>query len=96
MYLDVLPLPLLQVPGIGPAAVKSLGGGDDPNEKITNTFQLIGTSHDSQHIPYPQCPLVPWNSCVDVVRCAGKFLMLKGPDSDSHQVSCMEHCDKFW
>lgn len=31
-----------QVPGIGPAAAKALASGDDPNEKITNTFQLIG------------------------------------------------------
>lgn len=27
---------------------------------------------------------------------AGKFLMLKGPDSEAHTVECEEHCDKFW
>lgn len=32
----------VQVPGIGPAAAKNLASGDDPNERITNTFQLIG------------------------------------------------------
>jgi hypothetical protein len=31
-----------QVPGIGPKAAESLASGDDPSEKITNTFQLIG------------------------------------------------------
>lgn len=31
-----------QVPGIGPKAAEALASGDDPNERITNTFQLIG------------------------------------------------------
>lgn len=26
----------------------------------------------------------------------GKFLMLKGPDTDGEKVECMEHCEKFW
>jgi hypothetical protein len=26
----------------------------------------------------------------------GKFLMLKGPDEDDHQVDSMEHTQKFW
>jgi len=26
----------------------------------------------------------------------GKFLMLKGPDSDDHQVGSIEHTQKFW
>lgn len=30
------------MPGIGPKAAEALASGDDPNEKITNTFQLIG------------------------------------------------------
>lgn len=33
---------LTEVPGIGKAAVSALSSGDDPNEKITNTYQLIG------------------------------------------------------
>lgn len=26
----------------------------------------------------------------------GKYLMLKGPDSDDHKVESFEHSDKFW
>mmetsp|Transcript_16774 Transcript_16774/g.20137 ORF Transcript_16774/g.20137 Transcript_16774/m.20137 type:complete len:130 (-) Transcript_16774:232-621(-) len=26
----------------------------------------------------------------------GKFLMLKGPDSDEHKVESFEHMEKFW
>ncbi|KAL7546706.1 hypothetical protein ACHAWF_010034 [Thalassiosira exigua] len=26
----------------------------------------------------------------------GKFLMLKGPDTDDGKVESMEHCEKFW
>jgi len=26
----------------------------------------------------------------------GKFLMLKGPDSEENKVGSMEHCEKFW
>lgn len=26
----------------------------------------------------------------------GKYLMLKGPDSEEHQVECIEHNEKFW
>jgi hypothetical protein len=33
---------LTEVPGIGPAAARNLGEGDDPEDRITNTFQLIG------------------------------------------------------
>jgi hypothetical protein len=33
---------LLDVPGIGPAAVKHLRSDPDPNTRITNTYQLIG------------------------------------------------------
>lgn len=33
---------LLEVPGIGPAAVKKLALGDMDGDKVTNTFQLIG------------------------------------------------------
>jgi len=32
----------MQVPGIGPSAAANLASGDDPHERITNTFQLIG------------------------------------------------------
>lgn len=56
---------LLDVPGIGPAAVKKLS--DDPKEPITNTYQLFG-----------------------------KYLMLKGPDTDENKVECVEHNEKFW
>jgi hypothetical protein len=31
---------LLEVPGIGPAAVKALADGDDENERVTNTHQV--------------------------------------------------------
>ena len=55
---------LIDVPGIGPAAIGKLA---DCDETITNTYQLFG-----------------------------KFLMLKGPDSDEHKVECVEHCEKFW
>ena len=33
---------LTEVPGIGPAAVKKLAMGDLDDDKVTNTFQLIG------------------------------------------------------
>mmetsp|Transcript_21356 Transcript_21356/g.31607 ORF Transcript_21356/g.31607 Transcript_21356/m.31607 type:complete len:136 (-) Transcript_21356:249-656(-) len=33
---------LTEVPGIGPAAVKKLALGDLDDDKVTNTFQLIG------------------------------------------------------
>lgn len=33
---------LLEVPGIGPAAVKALAATDDPNDLVTNTYQLFG------------------------------------------------------
>eukprot|EP00904_Undaria_pinnatifida_P001196 jgi/Undpi1/11077/HiC_scaffold_30.g13375.m1 len=26
----------------------------------------------------------------------GKFLSLRGPDKDGHEVDSVEHCDKFW
>ena len=26
----------------------------------------------------------------------GKYLMLKGPDTQEHQVECIEHAEKFW
>ncbi|EED87992.1 predicted protein [Thalassiosira pseudonana CCMP1335] len=26
----------------------------------------------------------------------GKFLMLKGPDTDTNKVESFEHCEKFW
>mmetsp|Transcript_27020 Transcript_27020/g.39515 ORF Transcript_27020/g.39515 Transcript_27020/m.39515 type:complete len:129 (-) Transcript_27020:179-565(-) len=26
----------------------------------------------------------------------GKYLMMKGPDSDGHKVETIEHCEKFW
>eukprot|EP00543_Licmophora_paradoxa_P011793 CAMPEP_0202477180 /NCGR_PEP_ID=MMETSP1360-20130828/93809_1 /ASSEMBLY_ACC=CAM_ASM_000848 /TAXON_ID=515479 /ORGANISM="Licmophora paradoxa, Strain CCMP2313" /LENGTH=113 /DNA_ID=CAMNT_0049104417 /DNA_START=119 /DNA_END=460 /DNA_ORIENTATION=+ len=26
----------------------------------------------------------------------GKFLMLKGPDSDERKVTCLEHTERFW
>jgi len=55
---------LLDVPGIGPSAVRKLAESD---EQITNTYQLFG-----------------------------KYLMLKGPDSDEHTVECIEHSEKFW
>ena len=42
IYIHTVPCSLDQVPGVGPAAAKALASGDDPNEKITNTFQLIG------------------------------------------------------
>lgn len=33
---------LSEIPGIGPAAIKKLNVADDDDERITNTFQLIG------------------------------------------------------
>jgi hypothetical protein len=33
---------LLEVPGIGPAAVKALAKSDNEDDRITNTYQLIG------------------------------------------------------
>jgi len=33
---------LLEVPGIGPAAVKKLYQTDNEDDRVTNTFQLIG------------------------------------------------------
>jgi hypothetical protein len=58
---------LLDVPGIGPAAVKKLADTTGGDEAITNTYQLFG-----------------------------KYLMLKGPDSDDYKVECVEHSEKFW
>lgn len=63
---------LLDVPGIGPAAVAKLASdknNDDGSldDVITNTYQLFG-----------------------------KYLMLKGPDTDAHKVESVEHCEKFW
>jgi hypothetical protein len=55
---------LVDVPGIGPAAIGKLANCDD---QITNSYQLFG-----------------------------KYLMLKGPDSDEHSVDCVEHSEKFW
>lgn len=26
----------------------------------------------------------------------GKFMMLKGPDSEEHKIESVEHCEKFW
>ncbi|GMH53566.1 hypothetical protein TrLO_g206 [Triparma laevis f. longispina] len=57
---------ITEVPGIGPAAAKSLAAGE-ADDKITNSFQLVG-----------------------------KFLALKGPDSDGHKVESVEHMEKFW
>jgi DNA polymerase/3'-5' exonuclease PolX len=33
---------LIEVPGIGPKTIEKLADADDPTERITNTFQLIG------------------------------------------------------
>jgi hypothetical protein len=55
---------LIDVPGIGPAAISKLAESDD---QITNTYQLFG-----------------------------KYLMLKGPDTEDHTVECIEHSEKFW
>ncbi|GMI55588.1 hypothetical protein ScalyP_jg359, partial [Parmales sp. scaly parma] len=33
---------LTEVPGVGKAAVTKLATGDDDDERITNTFQLVG------------------------------------------------------
>ena len=33
---------LSEIPGIGPAAIRKLADTEDDDEKITNTFQLIG------------------------------------------------------
>ena len=33
---------LAEVPGIGPAAIKKLAAGDNEDDRVTNTFQLIG------------------------------------------------------
>jgi hypothetical protein len=58
---------LLEVPGIGPAAVKSLTSDGDDMQSITNTHQLIG-----------------------------QYLMLKGPDTEDHDVTVSELNHKFW
>jgi len=41
---------LTEVPGIGPAAVKKLALGDLDDDKVTNTFQLIGKVSPSAKI----------------------------------------------
>ena len=33
---------ITEVPGIGPAAAKKLANGENVDEKVTNTYQLIG------------------------------------------------------
>ncbi|KAG7342859.1 hypothetical protein IV203_018089 [Nitzschia inconspicua] len=33
---------LNEVPGIGPAAIKALAKSDNPDDRITNTYQLFG------------------------------------------------------
>jgi len=33
---------ITEVPGIGPAAAKKLANGENADEKVTNTYQLIG------------------------------------------------------
>ena len=58
---------LIDVPGIGPAAIKALFNDPDDLTRITNTHQLIG-----------------------------QYLMLKGPDTDTHAVSTREWNNKFW
>eukprot|EP00563_Minutocellus_polymorphus_P005245 CAMPEP_0181041306 /NCGR_PEP_ID=MMETSP1070-20121207/11527_1 /TAXON_ID=265543 /ORGANISM="Minutocellus polymorphus, Strain NH13" /LENGTH=111 /DNA_ID=CAMNT_0023119405 /DNA_START=191 /DNA_END=526 /DNA_ORIENTATION=- len=33
---------LIEVPGLGPAAIKKMSSSSDDDEKVTNTFQLVG------------------------------------------------------
>lgn len=58
---------LMEVPGIGPAAIKKLRDHEDETEQITNTYQLFG-----------------------------KFLMLKGPETEDEKCTPVMHADKFW
>ncbi|EJK44675.1 hypothetical protein THAOC_36769 [Thalassiosira oceanica] len=37
------------------------------------------------------------DECItNTYQLIGKFLMLKGPDTDDNKVESMEHCEKFW
>lgn len=36
------------------------------------------------------------DSVTNTYQLFGKFLMLKGPDSDGHKVESFEHMEKFW
>ena len=82
---------LTEVPGIGPAAAKALASGDDPAEKITNTFQLIGKylllkgPDDKEHSV----------SCVEHCDKFWAFLQSKGVNSyRSGIVQCIaEKCN---
>lgn len=35
-------------------------------------------------------------SITNCYQLFGKFLMLRGPDSEDHKVESMEHTEKFW
>lgn len=82
---------LTEVPGIGPKAAEALASGDDPNEKITNTYQLLGKylmlkgPDDGEHTV----------SCVEHCDKFWAFLQSKGVNSyRSGIVQCIaEKCN---
>ncbi|KAL7473249.1 hypothetical protein ACHAXS_014028 [Conticribra weissflogii] len=38
----------------------------------------------------------PEDQVTNTYQLIGKFLMLKGPDTDDRKVESYEHCEKFW
>jgi hypothetical protein len=36
------------------------------------------------------------NEITNTYQLFGKYLMLKGPDTEEHAVECVEHAEKFW
>ena len=84
---------ITEVPGIGPAAAKKLANVEG-EEGITNTYHLIGKV---SRIFYCMVGLF-YISLSSLIHTSlnPKFLMLKGPDTDTNKVESFEHCEKFW